>query len=69
MKVYRVYRVHYQTSKVDYVGMVVERRKGERHNNAEGMKIFAEKLYGKSSDSKIVINTGNAPPWDSFGNA
>ena len=68
-KVYSVYRVHYRTSKIVYIGKVVERRKGERYSNYNDMKRYAEKLYGKSSDSKLVIGSGSSPPWHSFGDA
>jgi len=38
------------------VGKVVERRKGERDNNAADMLRYAQKLYGMpSSDSQIII--------------
>jgi hypothetical protein len=69
MKVYSVYRVHYQTSKIEFVGKVMERRKEERHNNPADMLRYAEKLYGKSFDSKLVVSSGTSPPWHSFGDA
>jgi hypothetical protein len=69
MKVYSVYRVHYRTSKIDFIGKVVERRMEERDSNFNDLKRYAEQLYGKSSDSKIVISSGSAPPWHSFGDA
>lgn len=67
MKVYSVYRVYFRTNKIDFVGKVVERRKGERHSNTADMLQLAEKLYGKSSESKIVITSGSSPPWSSLG--
>lgn len=69
MKVYTVYRVHYRTSKIEFVGKVVERRKGERHSNTSDMLRLAEKLYGNSSASRLVISSGSFPPWLSIGDA
>lgn len=69
MKVYSVYRVSYRTSKIDLIGKVVERRKGERHSNAADILRYAEKLYGKSSDSKLVVSSGSTPQWHSFWDA
>ena len=61
MKVYSVYRAHYQTSILDFIGKLVERRMGERDNNAADMLRYAEKVYGNSSDSKLVVSSGNSP--------
>jgi len=56
MKVYTVYRVENLTNTKEAVGKVVERRKGERDNNASDMLRYAQKLYGMpSSDSQIII--------------
>ena len=56
MKVYTVYRVERLTNKTEAVGKVVERRRGERHNNAADMLKLAQKLYEMpSNDSHIFI--------------
>ena len=56
MKVYTVYRVENLTNTKEAVGKVVERRKGERDNNAADMLRYAQKLYGMpSNDSQIII--------------
>jgi len=56
MKVYTVYRVENLTNMKEAVGKVVERRKGERDNNAADMLRYAQKLYGMpSNDSQIII--------------
>ena len=56
MKTYTVYRFDYPTNKTDSVGTVVDRRKGERNNNAADMLRLAQKLYATSSiDSHIYI--------------
>jgi hypothetical protein len=56
MKVYTVYRVENLTNTKEAVGKVVERRKGERDNNAADMLKLAQKVYGKSSiGSNIII--------------
>jgi len=56
MKVYTVYRVENLTNTKEAVGRVVERRKGERGNNAADMLQLAQKLYGMpSNDSQIII--------------
>jgi len=69
MKVYSVYRVDYRTSKTDFLGKLVERRKGERHSNHADMLRYAEKVYGKSSDSKLVVRSETSPLWHSIGDA
>ena len=66
MKVYSVYRFHYRTSKIDFLGKLVERRKGERYSNLDDMTRYAEKVYGKSSYSKLVVSSGSAPLWHSI---
>ena len=56
MKVYTVYRVENLTNTKEAVGKVVERRRGERDNNAEDMLRYAQQLYGMpSNDSQIII--------------
>jgi hypothetical protein len=56
MKTYSVYRVNYPTKKTEQIGTVVDRRKGERHNNSADMLRLAQKLYATSSiDSHIFI--------------
>jgi hypothetical protein len=56
MKTYTVYRVNYPTQKTDRIGTVVDRRRGERNNNAADMLRLAQKLYSVSSiDSHIFI--------------
>jgi hypothetical protein len=69
MKVYSVYRVHYRTSVLDFLGKLVERRMGERDNNVADMLRYAEKVYGTSSDSKLVVSTGSSPIGHFFGDA
>jgi len=56
MKTYTVYRVEYPTNKTERIGTVVDRRRGERNNNAADMLRLAQKLYAKSSiDSHVFI--------------
>jgi len=56
MKTYTVYRVEYPTNKTERIGTVVDRRKGERNNNAADMLRLAKKIYPTSSiDSHIFI--------------
>ena len=56
MKTYTVYRVEYPTNKAERIGTVVDRRRGERNNNAADMLRLAQKLYAKSSiDSHVFI--------------
>ena len=56
MTTYTVYLVDYVTNKTEPIGKVVERRKGERDNNAIDLLKLAQKLYGRySSDPNIVI--------------
>jgi hypothetical protein len=56
MKAYTVYRVEHLTNKTEAVGKVVERRRGERYNNASDMLKLAQKLYEMSSiDSHVII--------------
>jgi len=56
MKTYTVYRVDYLSNKTVKIGKVLDRREGERLNNAAGMLRMAQKLYVTSSiDSHIFI--------------
>lgn len=56
MKTYTVYRVEYPTNKTERIGTVVDRRRGERNNNAADMLRVAQRLYARSSvDSHIFI--------------
>jgi hypothetical protein len=56
MKTYTVYRIDYPTNKTEPIGTVVDRRKGERNNNAADMLRLAQKLFARSSiDSHIYI--------------
>ena len=56
MKTYTVYRVEYPTNKTERIGTVVDRRKGERNNNAADMLRLAKKICPTSSiDSHIFI--------------
>ena len=52
MQAYTVYRVNYQTNKIERIGRVLDRRKEERNNNAEDMLRFARLVY-KRWDSAI----------------
>jgi hypothetical protein len=62
MKAYTVYRFDYGTNKAELIGKVVERRRGERNNNAADMLRLAKKIYATSSiDSNIfIINEGSS---------
>jgi hypothetical protein len=56
MKTYTVYRVNYPNNKTERIGTVVDRRMGERNNNAADMLQLAQKIYTASSiDSHIFI--------------
>ena len=56
MYAYTVYRVEYRTKKTVRIGKVVDRRKGERQNNAADMLRVAQRIYAKSSiDSHVFI--------------
>jgi len=56
MKIYTVYRVDYPTNNTERIGTVVDRRKGERINNAADTLRLAQKLFLTSSiDSHIYI--------------
>ena len=59
MKIYAVYRLGYWNNKLELMGKVVERRKGERNNNAADMLRWAQKKFAASSiDSSILIVNG-----------
>lgn len=61
MKNYTVYRLDYPTNKTELIGTVVDRRKGERNNNAADMLRLAQKLFATSSiDSHIYIGPSDA---------
>ena len=63
MKTYTVYRVEYPTNKTERIGTVVDRRRGERNNNAADMLRLAQKLYAKSSiDIHVFYPQGEFPP-------
>jgi hypothetical protein len=54
MKTYTVYRI--ETNKTERIGKVVDRRRGERNDNALDMLRLAQKIYATSSmDSNIFI--------------
>jgi len=54
MKTYTVYRV--ETNKTERIGKVVDRRRGERNDNALDMLRLAQKIFATSSmDSNIFI--------------
>ena len=57
MKVYTVYRYDYKRQVREPIGMVLERRRGDRGNDIKGLLKLAQKLYSRSSlDSHIVIS-------------
>ncbi len=67
MKPYTVYRVNYRTKTTEPIGCVVDRRNGERQNNAADMLRLAQKLYTTSSlDSHIFISSGTHLPEDAW---
>jgi hypothetical protein len=49
MNAYSVYRVDYQANKTERIGRLVDRRKGERRNNAEDMLRLAQSQYSYSA--------------------
>jgi hypothetical protein len=56
MKTYTVYRVNYSTKNTERIGTMVDRRRGERNNNAADLLRLAQKIYTTSSiDSHIFI--------------
>jgi len=57
VKAYTVYRYDYTRHVREPVGMVVERRNGERGNDIVGLLKLAQKLYSTSAlDSHITIS-------------
>jgi hypothetical protein len=64
MKTYTVYRFDYVTNKAEPIGRVVDRRRGERNNNAADMLRLAQMLYATSSlDSHIYISPKSVSFW------
>ena len=64
MKTYTVYRVFYPTNNTEHIGTVVDRRKGERKNNAAAMLRLAQNLFATSSiNSHIYILPSDAIHW------
>ena len=56
MNTYSVYRVEYLNNKTVKIGKVLDRRLGERNNNAADMLRLAQIIYAHSSiDSHIFI--------------
>lgn len=55
LKVYTVYRIENRTNTSEAVGKLVERRMGERDNNAADMLKLAQKVYGKSPFGSHII--------------
>jgi hypothetical protein len=55
LKVYTVYRIENRNNTSQAVGKLVERRMGERDNNAADMLKLAQKVYGKSSIGSHII--------------
>jgi len=57
VKTYTVYRYDYVRQVREPIGMVLERRKGDRGNNMEGLLRLAQRIYQKSPlDSHLVIS-------------
>ena len=57
MKLYTVYRFDYDHQVRKPIGIVLERRKGDRGNNVKDLLKLAKKLYYKSSlESPISIS-------------
>ena len=55
MNAYTVYRIDYENKKRVPIGMVVERRKEERRNNADEILCRAQQLYAYSPIDKLFI--------------
>ena len=67
MKTYTVYRLDYPTNKTEPIGTVVDRRKGERNNNASDMLRLAQKLFATSSiGSHIYIGPSDATQFGAY---
>jgi hypothetical protein len=59
VKVFTVYRYDYNRQVREPIGMVLERRKGDRGNDIKGLLKLAQKIYPTSSlDSCLVIFPG-----------
>jgi len=57
VKTYTVYRYDYIRQVREPIGMVLERRKGDRGNNIEGLLKLAQRIYQTSPlDSHLVIS-------------
>jgi len=57
VKTYTVYRYDYIRQVREPIGMVLERRKGDRGNNMEGLLRLAQRIYQTSPlDSHLVIS-------------
>jgi hypothetical protein len=57
VKTYTVYRYDYVRQVREPIGMVLERRKGDRGNNMEGLLRLAQRIYQTSPlDSHLVIS-------------
>jgi len=57
VKTYTVYRYDYIRQVREPIGMVLERRKGDRGNNLEGLLKLAQRIYQTSPlDSHLVIS-------------
>ena len=57
MKTYTVYRYDYIRHVREPIGVVLERRKGDRGNNTEGLLRLAQRIYPTSPlDSHLVIS-------------
>lgn len=63
VKAYTVYRFDSRTNVTEPVGRVVERRKGERNDNAADMLRLAQKLYGPPlPGSHLFLRAANSYP-------
>ena len=62
MNAYSVYRVDYQANRTERIGRLVDRRTGERRNNAEDMLRLAQRSYPYSAiGSHIFIIRERSP--------
>ena len=62
MNAYSVYRVDYQAKRTERIGTLVDRRKRERNNNAEGMLRLAQSRFAYSAvRSHIFILRDRSP--------
>lgn len=63
VKAYTVYRFDSLTNATEPIGRVVERRKGERNDNAADMLQLAQKLYGPPSPgSHLFLRAATSYP-------